>query len=130
MPLSPPTFAGAPIFGIALEMKPCQINPVAHQQTDYPGLDGVEEVRLGERGAWTTCRGLMWGPTPEAFAVMVQGMRGARNWGKQTLVDQFGQVWPLVRLESFELTGRVRWDPGGLGYVQEYQARFFHAVIP
>src|SRR4051794_9750226 len=104
-------------------MKAAELVEVEHQQTSYPGRDGVEDVRFGERGAFTTVTGMLVGSTDDALGAAIATFRGTARWGKCVLVDQFGNGWPFVRLHTFKLTGRVVRDPG-YGCVQDYEARF------
>jgi hypothetical protein len=131
MPMQPPTFNGLPMFGTATIVQAAQINPVEYQQTAYAGLNGYEELPLGDRGAWTFVSGRLYGATPQLLAAAIAVFRVARGWGYCLFVDSYGVVWPFVRLETFqEAKEPVRYDPGGLGYSKRYEARFFHAVIP
>jgi hypothetical protein len=127
----PMSFDGVYMFGTAVRARVAQMVPVQHQQISYSGLDGVEETRLGERGAWTFVKGKLYGATPGDLAAAIQTFRYAARAGWSVLTDGYGQEWPAVRLESFEESDEpVCYDPGGLGYCKDYQATFFHQYVP
>ena len=124
-----PSFNGVYMFGLAVEMKPCQVEPIEHQQTDYPGLDGIEEMKLGARGAFSTITGIVNAPDAGSLNVALGTLRSSVLWGHCVLTDNFGNSWPFVRMHTFELKSRVYVD-AYYGFCQHYECKLFHAVLP
>jgi hypothetical protein len=125
----PASYNGVPMFGVAVTMTPAEFDPVDHQQTSVAGLDGFEETRLGDRGAWTQVEGWLGGATPADLASAINVLRSARNAGYCTFIDLYGQVWPLVRFHSYQMQGRVIQDPSS-GFWQKYAAKLWHPFLP
>lgn len=123
----PPTWNGYAIFGAAVTMRPCEVNPVQYQQAPVAGLSGVPEKPLGERGAFTTISGRLYGATAADLAVAINTIRSLARAGYGVLTDGYGVAWPYVRFESFQFDGRVDFDAAGpYYYSQRYTVRFFH----
>lgn len=123
-----PLFNFSAIFGSAIRMKAAVLNPLAFQQAAYPGLNGVEETPLGDRGAITTVTGCLAGASVAQLNAAVFSITNYYNAGWFVLTDQYGNNWPYVRLDAFE-PGEIRVDIStGYYWMFDYQARFFHLV--
>ena len=120
-----PSLDGYAIFGTAVSMVTAD-NPRAQQQNAYPGLSGVESLDQGLRGRYTTVTGRLVAADPTNLALAENAFRDFNDGLTHVLIDNFGAVWPDVKLESFEPQGRVQrmaWS----GYcTRRYTARFLH----
>jgi hypothetical protein len=121
-----PAFNGVNIFGIAVQMRTAR-NPRATQQNTFFGTAGTETLDGGLKGRFTAVTGRLWGPSAQSLNAAILAFASFDNGGTATLVDMFGNAWPVVKLQSFEPQGRVQLDPD-LGYTQRYQALFEHLV--
>jgi hypothetical protein len=123
------TFNGDFIFGVSTEIQAAVINPRAQQKNGYPGQSGVESLDQGQRGAFTLVSGRLYGVDASTLSQLIQNFRAYHNGRAYTLVDQFGNSWPWVKLESFQPEGRILRYPDG-ACSQKYSARFEHLLIP
>ena len=121
-----PTFDGNPMFGLCMEMHAGLLNPVASQQNSYPGLNGVEELTQGLRGRFTLVKGRLGGNFPVGLGAAEAFFKSYHNGRYYYLYDQTGQLWPYVKLESFQTSGRIQTFPTGY-CTRMYEARFRHA---
>jgi hypothetical protein len=122
------TYNSLDIFGIdpVIRTRP---NPAAHQRTAYPGVAGVQDVRLGSRGGTSEATGTLYGTTLSDLAAF-EDLWAAYvvDGGAYTLVDTKGRTWPSVILDSFEPEGEIHpFDPVW-GYTRRYRATFFHLI--
>jgi hypothetical protein len=125
------SYAGANIFGIVLTMRVAQEGQFQTQKTAVAGLDGVEVMTLGQREEYTTVKGVLNGASVADVISQMATLRAAKRWGMNDLVDNFGNVWPYVILESWMQEEPIRYDGSGLyGYYVHYTARLFHPVLP
>jgi hypothetical protein len=118
-----PSYRGVNIFGYAVSMVRAA-NPAVTQENHFFGLSGVESLSGGLQGRYTEVRGLLYGVTAAdlnaaelLFESNVDGRIG-------DLEDQYGNVWPFVRLDQFQPQGRIVHDPRG--FYRPYVARFLH----
>lgn len=119
-----PSFDGNPIFGVAVTMATVD-NPRASQENAFPGLSGVESLDQGLRGRFTLVKGMLIGANPVALGVLEDNFRSFNDGFTYDLVDNFGGVWPNVKLESFEPQGRAM-PLIPYGWCRSYVARFHH----
>lgn len=108
-----------------------QPNPVAVQTNAYPGVDGLEEIRLGSRGRTTVVEGMLVGATLDDLNSAEIAFRAkVIEAGAKTFVDNYSNSWPNVRVVSFEPQGRVMTCAGAplvsTGYCRAYVATLLH----
>lgn len=122
-----PSFNGVNFFGASVVMKTV-INPRAKQTNEYAGLSGLEQLDQGLRGRYTTVEGRLIGATSSSadLGVLQNIWYSYYDGNSYVLVDQFGRVWPDVKLEVFEPTGKVQRFASSGRYHQTYSARFEH----
>lgn len=123
-----PTFNGATIFGTCLKWNFAP-NEVETQQNTYFGLSGVEELPGGQRGAFTTVHGWIWGETPANLKSWKKVWWSYYDGQPYTLVDPDGDEWPAVKLRTILFVGKPICDPNTGWSWQQYEARFFHQLI-
>jgi hypothetical protein len=121
-----PSFGGANIFGTAVTMSTTD-NPREVQINAYFGLSGLEMLDGGLRGRFTLVSGLLVGDSPAALNGAELHFRSYNDGVARPLVDNFGTIWPSVRLDAFRPLGRVLQSSSG-SYYRAYQARFLHLV--
>lgn len=120
-----PSYRGAPIFGYSVTMATVD-NPRAQQQNAFPGLSGVESLDQGLRGRFTIVSGRMIAPDGATLGTYEANFRSYNDGLSGDLVDNFGSVWPSVKLESFEPQGRIERFANTGAYHRRYTARFQH----
>lgn len=125
----PPTFNGDAIFGSACKMMAGQINPVASQTNSYPGLNGLESLNQGKRGGRAMATGRLGGLGIAGLNAAESLFRSYHDGRAYILIDQFGNVWPFTKLDSFEQTDRVVIDPGTGWLWRPYKATFIHLLV-
>lgn len=125
------TYDGANIFGLCTVST--EILPVAVQTNAYPGINGLEEIRLGTRGAMSVVEGWLVGSTPSDVSAAETAIRTKQEQAlAKTFVDNYGNSWPFSRVLSFKPEGRVvpcngAGLPGG-GYGRKYVAAILHLL--
>lgn len=123
------TYDGANIFGeCTIRTQP---NPVAVQTNAYPGVDGLEEIRMGTRGRVSVVEGWLVGATTSDLNSAEIAIRAkVVEADAKTFVDNYGNSWPNVRVASYEPQGRVMAcaaaSLGGAGYCRAYVATLLH----
>jgi hypothetical protein len=122
------TFGGVDIFGVAVKMQACVVNPYRLQNNNYPGLSFGEFLRQGEDGAYTFASGRLFGANGAALTASLQLFRSYVDGYAYTLVDTTGTSWTNVILESFvPAPGERIVRDFATGYVwQAYAAKFIH----
>lgn len=121
-----PTFGGTALFGNVTDM-PTADNPRDRQINSYNGQNGLEILDGGGRGRVTRVTGQLFGNGPAGLTAAVALFRSFLDGNAYVLVDTVGNTWPVVRLERFHPTGRIRQDADGLCW-QDYTAEFLHVV--
>jgi hypothetical protein len=106
-------------------------NPVAVQTNDYPGVNGLEELRLGTRGRTSTVDGYLLGMDVASLnSAEIAGRSYVVDAGAYTFQDNYGNSWSNVRLVSFDVSERVQTCAsafvGGTGYCRKYTATLLH----
>jgi hypothetical protein len=100
--------------------------PLARQVNEYPGIDGIEVLRMGARGFESEGHGAFVGATGSAinqqFAVMYAYHQ---DGGAYTLIDQTGVPWDNVLVLDFRPDGGFYPARGG-GYARRWKAQFLH----
>jgi hypothetical protein len=121
-----PTYDGQPIFGAGVQMT-TQDNPRVSQINGFFGLSGLESLDGGLQGRYTSATGMLYGGTIDALNSAEQFFRSYNDGGAYVLVDDYFNIWPEVKLESFAPEGRKFYmDP--FGYCERYTARFLHLL--
>lgn len=124
--LAEPTFGGLAIFGLVFTCNTAG-NPVAYQVTGYPGVDGVQSIRLGARGGTTTIEGALAGSDPSSLGAQIAILRGLQLAGAvAVLTDQYGEAWPNVRFAEFTTGDRVFRLAENAGYATKYRCSLLH----
>ena len=123
------TYDGANIFGECVVRT--EILPPAVQQNAYPGVNGIEEIRLGTRGAITVVEGWLVGATTGDLSAAETAIRSKQEQAvAKTFVDNYGNTWPNVRVLDFKPDGRVMTCAGASlpsgGYCRRYVATLLH----
>ncbi len=119
-----PSFGGVNIFGSAVIMT-TSVNPRRSQINAFFGVNGLEAIDGGSRGATTFSSGLLYGSSAPGLAAAEALFRSFDDGIPRTLVDTFGTPWAGVRLQSFQPWGRVKQSPYGY-FFRPYQGRFLH----
>lgn len=120
-----PSFGATAIFGANVRMSTA-LNPVERQENPFPGLNGVQSLPMGQRGAVTVAHGLLVGSNPANLAFAEALFFSFYDGLAYVLVDTLGRTWNNVVLEGFEPDPtRIRQAPSG-AYFREYSARFRH----
>lgn len=106
-------------------------NPVAVQTTAYPGINGLEQLRLGTRGYTTMIRGYLLAADIPSLNAAESALRSYQNdAGTYDFVDNFGTTWTNVRLASVQFEGQIRQGISAafsaMGYCREYTATLEH----
>jgi hypothetical protein len=121
-----PSFGGAAIFG-NVEQMPTIDNPRDRQVNAYNGQNGLEVLDGGGRGRVTTVSGRLYGDGIDGLAAAVGLFRSFHDGLAYVLTDTAGNAWPIVRMERFQPSGRIRQDTNGTCW-QDYSAEFLHLV--
>ncbi len=100
-------------------------HPRERQLNAFFGISGLEALDGGLRGRTTSVTGLLSGKSAGVLAGAEASFRSFNDGIARLLVDQFGNVWPSVRLEVFQPLGRVKQSPTGM-FFRPYHARFLH----
>lgn len=120
-----PAYGGAAIFGTSVSMTTVD-NPRRQQMNQFPGINGRESLDQGFDGRFTVVTGLLIAPDAATLNSLENLFRSYNDGYARTLVDNFGNSWDFVKLDSFEPEGKVR-IAAGPGYVfRPYTARFLH----
>lgn len=99
--------------------------PKERQVNAYPGVNGLQLIDHGTRGAVTSARGLFSASSRAALASVLNTFRGYHTaGGKATLVDTYGTSWSDVILVQFRPAGVIYTSPGG--FCTRYEAEFLH----
>lgn len=102
-------------------------NPKQRQVNAYPGVDGLQLIDHGTRGAMTSCSGLLTGTGVGGLSTILDTFHGYQEaGGKATLVDKLGKSWTNVILVQFTPVGPCYPIQGGVLYCQQYEAQFLH----
>jgi len=121
-----PTYAGTDL-GIVSESN-TEANPKERQANAYPGVDGLQLIDHGTRGATSYARGHLVASSGAALASLLATFRGYQlAGGKAQLVDKWGTAWDGVILTRFRPTGPAYPCVGGM--CQAYEAEFLHPDI-
>ena len=118
------TYGGNNIFGSAVTMATSD-NPRSKQLNTFFGLNGVESLDGGARGRTTQVTGILSWDSAAGLAALESSFRKYNDGVARMLVDNLGNVWTNVRLDSFQPTGRIRATAQGL-FFRAYSARFLH----
>lgn len=117
------SFAGTDL-GI-VEICNTDLAPKERQINTYPGVNGLQLVDHGTRGAVTSLRGVLSSSSRSGLASALGVFRTYQSvGGKATLVDTFGSSWTDVILVRFRPTGMIYPKPGG--FCTKYEAEFLH----
>ena len=119
-----PSFGGVAIFGRASKIATGDLEYKV-QENEFPAVSGVESLKMGSRGLFTTAEGLLYGATAAGLATAEATFRSYRDGNAYALVDSFGATWNNVRLDVFTPQGRIIQDTLGI-YYRTYTARFRH----
>lgn len=121
-----PSFNGVAIFGrsVVFESNPA---PRADQQMAAPGVNGLASLDLGGRGKTTRVTGLLVGATAADLNAAELLMDSYRDGILYTLIDNFGNVSPYVKMLDFKPQGRVRRD-AKWGFNRTYEALLWHPL--
>lgn len=99
--------------------------PKERQVNAYPGVNGLQLIDHGTRGAMTQLRGVAFASSRAALASTLDVFRGyLAAGGKATLVDTYGASWAGVILVQFRPVGNIYPMPGG--FCIRYEAEFLH----
>ena len=102
--------------------------PKERQVNAYPGVDGLQLIDHGTRGAVTSLRGVFSASSKAALASILGTFQGYHAaGGKATLVDTYGVSWPNVILVQFRPVGVIYPCPGG--FCTRYEAEFLHPDV-
>lgn len=109
-----------PYFYIQVEGEPQEL-----QVNAYPGVDGLEVIRMGSRGGTTHAQGMLWADTEADLASVVQTWRAmAVSAVEGTLTDSLGQAWDRVILRTCKPVGP--WGPVAGGFGWDVDMEFLH----
>lgn len=118
-----PSFAGTDL-GLVEESN-TEEAPKERQANAYPGVDGLQLIDHGTRGATSYARGSLVASSGAALAAALEVFRGyVRAGGKAAFVDKYGTTWAGVILVRFRPVGPTYTTPGG--FCQRYEAEFLH----
>lgn len=113
-------------LGTVVEMTTV-LSPKQRQVNAYPGINGLQLIDHGTRGATTRVRGILSGSGRAGLSTVFDTFRGYQTaGGKATLVDVLGKSWTNVILVVFQPIGQSGVMAGGVNYCQQYEAEFFH----
>lgn len=121
-----PSFNSISLFGRGVVFEPNPA-PRADQQIAAPGVNGMASLDLGGRGKTTKVTGLLVGTTAADLNAAELLFDSYRDGAAYTLVDNFGNVFPFVKLLDYRPQGRVRRD-GKWGFNRPYEALFWHPL--
>ena len=119
-----PSYGGVNIFGTAVTMSTVD-HPREKQINSFFGLSGLETLDGGSRGRFTEVGGLLYGSSAGSLASAESTFRSYDDGVARVLIDNLGEAWGNVVLQSFRPMGRVRQSPFGV-YFRAYKARFLH----
>jgi hypothetical protein len=119
-----PSYGGAPIFGFAVTMATGDYE-LRRQENEFPGISGVESLTLGASGLFTEVDGTLAGSGSAGLAAAEGTFRSYKDGVARVLVDNYGESWGNVVLDTFQPQGRVKQDPGG-NFFRSYKSRFRH----
>lgn len=111
-----------------IEVMNTHVAPKGRQINAYPGVDGLEPLDMGNRGAETSVRGVFAAADLFSMGALLGGMYGLQaDGGQYVLVDEYGTFWVDVILVDFRPIGPVylTGDPN-YGVVKRYEAEFLH----
>src|SRR5262245_22334244 len=118
-----PAFDGnSTIFGFAVSIV-TSANPKAEQMNAYFGTNGVQSIFGGTRGRYSMVQGLLIGNSPAALSAAELLIDSYNDGIAYTFVDNFGNIWPNVILDTFAPQGRVMQSKDGF-YIRPYKAGF------
>ena len=113
------TFAGVDLFGTGPHRMIIQPVIQATKMSGFAGLNGIEDVDLGQRGWPITITGQLKAGNAAALNVIIATIETYRAAGKATLVDTHGVTWTNVRLGPFRILGP--WKYTSLGVFVNYR---------
>lgn len=103
-------------------------HPIARQLDEYPGVDGLQAVRVGARGGKSEVEGAWVGPdlaTVQAFEALA--LQYQQDGGFYTLVDPYGVTWQNVALDVYRPDGKLWYvTSAGGGVARKYQMTLLH----
>lgn len=119
------TFNGTSL-GEVLVMNTAQA-PKQRQVNAYPGVDGLQLIDHGTRGAMTSVQGVLYATGKSGLSSLLDTFRGYQSaGGKATLVDKLSKTWTNVILVQFAPVGPCYPIQGGVQFCQQYEAQFLH----
>lgn len=102
--------------------------PKERQVNAYPGVDGLQLIDHGTRGAITQLRGVLAASSRSGLATLLGTFRAYHAaGGKATLVDTYGVSWTNVILVQFRPIANIYPVPGG--FCTRYEAEFLHPDV-
>ncbi len=104
------------------------MNPPAVQTNTFPAVNGLQELRLGQRDAITSVSGIIGGAIGLDVAQSI--FRSYYNNKAYVLVDTNGDSWDFIKMASFNPSGRVIRDQFTGFQYQNYTAEFRHILLP
>ncbi len=113
------SFAGQDLFGTGPHKMVIQPVIQAAKLTGFAGLNGIEDMDLGQRGYPITITGQLKAANAVALNVIIGAIETYRAAGKATLVDSHGITWTNVRLGPFRILGP--WKYTSLGVFVTYR---------
>ena len=118
------TYGGLAIFGASASVQP-DVEDRARQYNTYPGVNGVESLDQGDRGAITKVEGLWFAESEYELALILATWRGLQDGQPRTFVDTLGVAWPNVLLGPYRLQGRRKSSYTG-SVVQQFAGSLRH----
>lgn len=104
----------------------------ARQLNAYPGVNGLESLRMGTRGHTSTVKGYLLGASiGDLNAAEISLRTYQANGGAYDFVDNYGNTWSNVYVASVDFSmGRVMAcasaGVSGAGYCRPYVAILMH----
>ena len=123
------TYGGLALFGVSMSARP-QLERRGSQRNAFPGLNGVEHLDLGSRGATTVIEGTWFADSEADLAATLATWEALCDGVPRSFVDTLGRIWANVLLEPYRLEG-VRKKSAATGAVmQRFSGTLYHLTLP
>lgn len=121
------SFNNTDLFGVGVQTRGPSYNPRRAQSNTYPGVNGIEELEMGDDGMFTTVTGMLVGETLSDLNTQRIVLMSYYDGNTYQLVDNYGLTWNNVKMVSLEWPERGKLTPAG--WIAEYSARFKHLTL-
>ena len=101
------SFDGIDLFGSGAHHIVVGGEAVAHKDTAFVGVDGIDSMVMGGRGYPVRIWGILKAGSRAAVDDLIADIEEAvRDWGPSDLIDADGNIYTFVKLYGISLQGR------------------------